>query len=348
MIGIKGLARHLNLSIGTVSRALNSRPDVSKETRKRVHEAARELGYVPNQSGRSLRRGQTGVVAFMMQTSHEITGHGDTFIMGVFSGIQSVLNPHHLDLVALLCPAAENAEDYLKRMVSRSFADGIILSSIQHVDPRIDFLAERNVPFVTLGRSLTDAGQPWLDTDFAGMARISMKRFVARGHKRIAITVPDDDTNLGHVFADAARETLAAYGLSLEADLVFPFVPNEASGHAIARKALAMDDPPTAIFLLNPGLTAGFYRGLAEASLQPGRDFAVIGRDSPQSAYLSPSLTYFREDLDSLGITLGRALLASMPAYAKAYSDGIVRKVWPTELVEGESDAHAPAIARRA
>ena len=61
MIGIKRLAQHLNVSIGTVSRALNNRPDVNDETRKRVLEAARELGYVANQSGRSLRRGQTGV-----------------------------------------------------------------------------------------------------------------------------------------------------------------------------------------------------------------------------------------------------------------------------------------------
>ena len=76
MVGIKRLAQHLDISIGTVSRALNGRPDVNEETRKRVLEAARELGYVPNQSGRSLRRGVTGVIGFMMQTGHEITGAG--------------------------------------------------------------------------------------------------------------------------------------------------------------------------------------------------------------------------------------------------------------------------------
>ncbi len=339
MIGIKGLAQHLNLSIGTVSRALNNRPDVSPETRRRVNDLARELGYVPNQSGRSLRRGQTGVIAFMMQTSHDITGHGDTFIMGVFNGIQTVLNHHHLDLIALLCPADEDAEDYLKRMVSRSFADGIILSSTRRVDRRIDFLAERGVPFVTLGRSSTDAGQPWLDTDFAGMATKAITRLVARGHRHIAVTVPDDDTNLGFVFTEAAREALKAHDLVLSPERVFPFVPNEASGYAIAHRILEAHERPTAIILLNPSLTTGLYRGLNEAGIQPGRDIAIIGRDSPQSAYLSPSLTYFREDLDGLGIMLGKALLASMPKYAKSYPIGTVRQVWPTELIEGESDA---------
>ncbi len=63
MIGIKRLAKDLNMSISTVSRALNERPDSSEATRKRVREAAERLGYVPNHSGRALRKGTTGAVA---------------------------------------------------------------------------------------------------------------------------------------------------------------------------------------------------------------------------------------------------------------------------------------------
>ena len=57
LTGIRDLARHLDISIGTVSRALNDKADVNPETRERVREAAAKLGYSPNQSGRSLRRG---------------------------------------------------------------------------------------------------------------------------------------------------------------------------------------------------------------------------------------------------------------------------------------------------
>ena len=58
LIGIRDLARHLDISIGTVSRALNDRADVNSLTRQRVRDAAAKLGYSPNQSGRSLRRGR--------------------------------------------------------------------------------------------------------------------------------------------------------------------------------------------------------------------------------------------------------------------------------------------------
>src|SRR5271165_2809508 len=66
LVGIRELARHLSISIGTVSRALNDRADANPLTRQRVRDAAAKLGYSPNQSGRSLRRGQTDLVGVIV------------------------------------------------------------------------------------------------------------------------------------------------------------------------------------------------------------------------------------------------------------------------------------------
>ena len=97
---------------------------------------------------------------------------------------------------------------------------------------------------------------------------------------------------------------------------------------------------PTAVVLIYELMAIGLYRRLAEAGLQPGRDIAVIGfRESPLAKFLSPTLTCFRMSLRDLGISLGESLLASMPAFAETYPDGVVHKLWPMELVEGESDA---------
>ncbi|WFU51496.1 substrate-binding domain-containing protein [Sinorhizobium terangae] len=339
MKGIRRLAQHLDISIGTVSRALNGKPDVNEETRKRVLQAAADLGYVPNQSGRSLRQGTTNIIGFMMQTGTEITGQGDIFFMSVFDGVQAVFARHKLDLVALLCSSQEDPNDYLRRVVARGFADGLILSATQRDDPRIEFLAERNIPFVTLGRSLTNAGQPWLDLDFEGMAQASIDRLVARGHRRIAVTRPHDDVNLGYIFVDRCRQALAAHGLPLEEDLIFRSTPNEAGGYQIARDLLALDKPPTAIVLINETIAIGFYQALSEAGMKPGRDIAVIGRYSPHAHFLSPPLTCFRLSLRDLGIALAETLLSAMPAFKDHYPDAPANEVWPMELVEGESDA---------
>ena len=80
MTGIQDLARHLGLTVGTVSRALNNRPEVNEKTRQRVLDVALEIGYVPNQSGRSLRKGTTNNVGFMIEsgTASAIAGGHQT------------------------------------------------------------------------------------------------------------------------------------------------------------------------------------------------------------------------------------------------------------------------------
>ena len=341
MVGIKRLAHHLNISIGTVSRALNGRPDVNEDTRRRVLQAASELGYVANQSGRSLRRGATGAIGFMVQTGPQFNVQGDNFFTSVFDGVQTVLNRHHLDLVVLLCSASEDPDQYLRRMVLRGFVDGMIISHTLRVDPRIEFLASRQLPFVTLGRSATDAGQSWIDIDFESIGRLAVGRFVSQGHKNIAVALPLDDINLGHVLHAAVATTMASHGLTLEPHNILRSQPGEVGGYEIAVQLHHLTPRPTAIVLGDESLAIGLYRGLAEHGILPGRDIAIIGRDSLPVRFMQPSLTRFGQSLRDLGIALGEAMLAAMPAYQQFYPIGTVRTVWPLEFTEGESDGFA-------
>ena len=302
-------------------------------------QAAHELGYVANQSGRSLRSGMTGAIGFMIQTGPQFNVQGANFFTSVFDGVQTVLNRHHLDLVVLLCSASEDPDQYLRRMVLRGFVDGMIISHTLRTDPRISFLASRHLPFVTLGRSATDAGQSWLDVDFESIGRLAVDRFVKRGHRTIAVALPVDDINLGHVFRAAVTDGMAKHGLALESQYILRSQPGEMGGYEIAHQLCQLSPRPTAIVLSDETLAIGLYRGLIEHGIAPGRDIAVIGRDSLSVRFMSPSLTRYGQSLRDLGIALGEALLASMPTYQQFYPNGIVRAVWPLELTEGDSDA---------
>lgn len=337
MTGIRQLADHLKISIGTVSRALNGKPDVNPETRKRVLDAAERLGYVANQSGRALRKGETGVIGFMMQTGPEITGRGDTFFMSVFDGVQTVLARHSLDLVAMLCSSEEDPDEYLKRMVARGFADGVILSATRRHEARFEYLARRNIPFITLGRSLTDVDQPWIDLDFEGMAERSVRRMVERGKRDLAFVWPHGDLNLGYVYVERCRAVLAAYGLDLPDTRIFHAAASEKGGYDVASQILKAEERPDGVLLVSESIALGLYRGLAEVGLFPGRDIAVIGMRSPQAEFLAPSLTYFDLSLRDLGAALAESLLAAMPAYREHYPDAPRRQLWPMSFVEGES-----------
>jgi DNA-binding LacI/PurR family transcriptional regulator len=336
MKGIRQLADHLDISIGTVSRALNGKADVNPQTRQRVLDAAEKLGYVANQSGRSLRKGSTGVIGFMMQTGPEITGQGDTFFMSVFDGVQTVLARHDLDLVALLCSSSEDPDAYLQRTVARGFADAIILSATRRNDARFELLDRHKIPFISLGRSLTDVGQAWIDLDFEGMAKITMERFIRAGHREIGVIWPDGDLNLGYLFIERCRSVLASHGLSLRDENIFRAKPNEAGGYAVAQQIIARPTRPTAITLVNETLVMGLYKGLDEAGIRPGKDIAIVGRHSPHTQFLSPTLTGFSLSLHELGIGLAEALLSVMPNYRDIYST-TSRRIWPLTLVEGDS-----------
>jgi len=339
MIGIKALAEHLQISIGTVSRALNGRPDVNPETRRRVLEAAEQLGYVANQSGRSLRQGTTNAIGFMIESGPETAANNDNFFLGVIDGLQGALTRHGLDLIVLPCATDEEPHAYLERMVARRLVDGVIISATQRSDRRIDFLQRSKLPFVALGRSATPGNYPWIDLDFEGVASRAVDRLVAHGHRRILAALPSNDVNLGFMFLDGYKAALKRHDIAFDPALVIRTRSTEQGGYLLGDELLRMREPPTAVVLIYELLAVGLYRRLREANLLPGRDLAVVGfRESPVTRFVSPTLTSFRLSLRELGIALAESLLATMPAFAEAYPLGVTHRLWPMELIPADSD----------
>lgn len=338
-VGIRELARHLNISIGTISRALNGRSGVNAETRRRVLEAAVKLGYAPNHSGRTLRQGTTNTVALMMRTNVDRMSFGETFFMTLSEGVQEVLARHNLDLVILPCSSNQDQDEYLRRAVERHLADGFIISDTQRVDHRIDYLIKRRIPFVALGRSLSGGSHSWIDLDFEGVAKQSVTRLIDLGHRRIALGMAAREVNNRYIFEEAYREGLAAHGIPFDPGLVVRVPNTEAGGYQLGQDLLAIRDRPTAVILVQETLAIGLYRSLGEAGLEPGRDLSVIGfRQNPTCRFLSPPLTCFSLSLQELGVRLGEVLVDMMRRGPSEIDPETVRQLWPMTLVPGQSD----------
>ena len=344
MKGIARLAHELGISTGTVSRALNGKPDVNEATRVRGLEAAQRLGYAPNASARNLAKGATNSIGFMIELNPVTAANSDNFFMAVFDGVQSVLRRHELELVVLPCPTGDDPYPYLQRFVARGSVDAMIISAVQRVDPRIDLLQARSIPFVALGRSTSGSDYSWIDLDFEGVVNTSIDRFVAHGHRRIAVTIPMRDINFARVFANTYRAALRRNGLPYDPDLVVETEWSEGGGYELADRLLEMDDRPTAVLLIYEMIALGLYRRLQELGVRPGRDLAVIAfRQEPIMRFLSPSVTCFNLSLHDLGEAVAEAVLAQLPAYREHYPLGTVQKRWPMTLVPGESDEFPPA-----
>ncbi|MFE8584897.1 substrate-binding domain-containing protein [Sphingomonas sp. NCPPB 2930] len=334
---IRQLAKHLGLSIGTVSRALNDRKDVSPATRERVIAAARTHGYIPNQSGRTLRSGRTGTIGFMLTLENDSAIHGDPFFMALLEGLQSGLGEHDLDLVVLLARKGEDGLTFLRRHVSRGTVDGWVLSGTQQDDARIAFLLERGIPFIALGRTATAHDYAWIDLDFEGVVAEAMSLFTQAGHRRIGLVAPPVSINNSQIVLACYRAALERAGLPFDPVLVHHGETDESDGEETARALMALADPPTALLLMGETAPVGAYRALRSIGLEPGRDVAVIGlRDSPACRALSPDLTCFTLTLGDLGLALAKGVVARLPGRA-AEDEPLVQQLWRMSLRAGRS-----------
>ena len=339
MVGIRDIAKHLDLSIWTVSRALNGKSDVSEDTRRRVLAAAEELDYQPNYSGISLRTGRTGFVGFLMRSGSEVSVDSSMFFLGVIDGVQAALSAEGIDVVALLYPSDGDPDQFLRRAVARRFVDALIVTGTRPADPRVAFLEQKGIPFVTLGRSGPNPGCLWFDADIDGMAEQAADRLLRAGHRYFALIISDDGENFYDVFVRAFTARVVRAGIDPAAVAVLAGSPSESDGHALAKAAVSAAAPPTALVIPHEAMTLGAYGALRQMGLTLGRDIALIGRDSPQTRFLHPSITRFRLPLREIGIEMGRGLLSIMPGQKAPAGDARpFRQKWDAEVIAGESD----------
>ena len=334
---IRALAAHLELSIGTVSRALNGHRDVSAATRVRVAEAAQRLGYTANQAGQSLRRQRTGTVAFILPLVPDSIMFGDPFFLSVLEGVQRVLEAEGLELVVLLSRAEQESLSVLQRHLRRGIADAWILAATGREDARIALLASRGTPFVTLGRSDTPADYPSIDLDFEGMVDAAMARLIAVGHERIAIITSGPNVNFSHLALARYEAALRTAGLPIDHDLIYAGPVGVQQCVTATNVFLALKRRPSAIFVMSEAGPVGVYASIRAEGLTPGRDIAVIGqRMTPACAALEPTLACFEVALQTLGEALALDLLGRMKGVPLQGSHTTPR-LWPMTWAVGGS-----------
>lgn len=336
-MGIRQLASELNLSIGTVSRALNDRPDVNADTRARVKAAAARLGYVPDQSGRSLRSGRTGIVAAVIP-SRGADASADSGLLAILEGARRTLRNRQLDLIILFRGPDEDPLENLQRITQRRIADALIVSATRADDPRLAYLQAAGIDFVALGRSTGLVDIPSVDFDFESIAAEAARLFVRDGHRRIAVATSPDPLNYEVILHRSLCDEAMRLGLAPEAVDILPLRCGRLD--AAGRASLGGSAPVTAILACHESLAAGLYAELADLGLHVGGDVSVVCTFPViDHRALAPTLTHFDADLDEVGVALAERLLAALPDQPATPCPPSVR--FPARLVPRAS--HGPA-----
>lgn len=308
-VTIRDVAKRLNLSITTISRALDGYDDVAKETRERVVRVAREMGYVPSGAARQLRRKRSEAIGYILPTTRP--RFSDPFFSEFIAGLGDEAASNNFDLLVSTAPPGEAAEQLLyERWTHSRRVDGMVLSRMRRNDWRIEFLSSKKLPFVTMGRSLSSPNHPYIEVDArAGFATL-VKHVVERGHRRIAFIGASPDLMLQSVRLEGYREGLEAAGIPFDGELVVEGNLTRQGGYQAAQKLLALPNPPTAIIGVNDLTAIGAIRAAHEKGLIVGRDLAVAGYDGIEDAeHTRPPLTTLNQPVYDIARRLVKMLL---------------------------------------
>lgn len=283
---LKTLSSHLDLSVSTVSRALKDGPEVKPETIARVKQAASELGYVPDLRGVKLRTGQNFAVhAFLAAPKADEVG--DAGSVALTQGMHRSLADTSYSLIQVPLSPGSDALAAVCRIAEAQLSDGMIMDLTLPQDARARYLLERNLPFVTFGRTELFTPHAYFDVDNEDAAYQATALLIRRGHRRIALI----DAELEFLFA---RQRLAGYqralsesGIAFDENLVSHADRNADRSAQTAREMVEFDRPPTGFVCVNEVVTLGILFGLTEAGFRVGDGVDVVSREGTRlSAYL--------------------------------------------------------------
>ncbi len=299
------IARLLDISPMTVSRALNSHPSVSDETRRKVLRKAKELNYRPNLSARSLVTRKSGVIGLVVpDISH-------SFYAEVTLGIQRIIEEKGYALI--LSSSHRDVKTEIREIdaMMSGQVEGLIVASTLPEDSCDYFanLQRMRVPFVLIDRYFRRLSCSRLTTDDFEVGRIATEHLVSLGHRNI-VHLCGKGTSVGRLREEGYRHALEAHGLRAENAWIVPGNFQIEDSRQAVRLLFHLDTRPTAIFGASDYSAFGALAECRELGLQVPRDVSVIGAgDIEGSSNPCAFLTTVRWEREALGREAARLLL---------------------------------------
>ncbi|MEL7040310.1 MAG: LacI family DNA-binding transcriptional regulator [Pseudomonadota bacterium] len=307
-ITIDDVAEKAGVSAKTVSRVLNNEPNVRPAKRELVMKAARDLGYRPNPAARSL----AGARSFLIAHLHD--NPVPEYITAVNSGIYQACRAHGYFLLPE--PVDRNAPDFLDRLQSflmTSRADGVVLTPPLCDDPQVlALLKDNETNYASLSPARQPENTPVMRLDDRQAAKEIVRHLNAFGHRRIAFIAgpPGHNASTGRLegFLDAMDEA----GLSVTPDMIAEGDYSLRSGLEAARRLIATNPRPSAIFAANDDMAVGAMTAIMAAGLQIPTDLSVAGFDDTRLASaVWPALTTIRQPVAEMGRRAAERLMSS-------------------------------------
>lgn len=283
------VARLAGVSQTTVSFVLNNAEtaNIPDETRQRVLEAVKELGYRPNALAQGLRMQRSGIFGFVTDKI-AITPHAGK----IFEGAQDVAWENGKILMLVNTKSNPDLEATAIDLILGRRVEGIIYATMFHRPTKLP-PGLREIPTVLLDCYVEDRRLPSVVPDEFGGGYAAVKYLLAKGHRRIGFVNHVEDIPAAVERLEGYKAALKDYGIPFDPELVCYDESRQDNGYHCARQLLQKENRPTALFCFNDRTAMGVYDAIRHLNFKIPEDVAVVGFDNQEiiAAHLYPPLT---------------------------------------------------------
>ena len=307
---IYDIAKSLNISAATVSRALNNNPKISKATCLLVADKAAKMNYKQNKLALALRSGKSNNIGVIVPRIDS------NFFASVIRGIEEELYPHQYNVI--ICQTHEDEKREIENIntLLNAQVDGILMS-VSNVssenDRVIKRVVDKNVPLIFFDRKKNIEGVSSVTINDYDVAYSATQHLIDEGCKRIAHISGDRTLEIYQNRFKGYKQAVIDNGLYFEEDYVFQTKSSLESGSMAVKKFLGLKNPPDAIFSSSDFAALGAIQELTAQGIRIPEDFCVVGfGNEPFTKFMELSISTIDQCPKEMGKMAAKVLLEQM------------------------------------
>jgi LacI family transcriptional regulator len=333
MANVREIAKNLGVSVATVSRALNDKPNVRPDTRERILAEASRIGY---DFVRPATAPKVIGLAYTSYQGHLDYGGFDSALMaGVLRGVEE--QRYDINIISIHRDKTPN-EDF-RTFFRRKGVAGVILRTFQGSRHLCEEIADEGFPAVVVADRFDNPKVNFTCTESRLQSQRAVEHLIHLGHTRIGLGVHRVRDTDHQDRCDGYRDALEKHGLEFDPSLVVDLVADLAGGGNTISFFLSLPDPPTAIYFTDPLATLGALHKCRALGLEAPRDLSILGfDDSNVRRHAFPPFTAVCQDATALGFEAAHWL----SRYLAGFQKGQLRHTIPTTLEINETTGPPP------
>ncbi|MEJ2053983.1 MAG: LacI family DNA-binding transcriptional regulator [Calditrichaceae bacterium] len=303
------IAKKLNVSRITVSKALRNHPDISVEMKKKIHETAEGLGYIPNLIAQNLISKKTytiGVIVPDLENSF--------FAYATDSIIDAAGNKNYIAFVTVSRENQRQEKTNIQKLIGMR-VDGLLVCVTQQTDdPQIfNHIKNLNIPLVFFDRQFTGLDIPSVTFDDRNGAIAALGKIIDKGYKKIAHIAGYSKVSIGKERCEGFKQALRNKGLKVRKDWIVEGGFEVKDGYEAFMKIYKTGALPEIIFAVNDRTAQGVYQAANKVGLRIPEDIGVAAFGFSEIAQtFTPSLSIINQNPRNMGSTAADMLIETI------------------------------------